>query len=110
MHRKNQPSPGYSAGFEWPDAPRLAARGIRASERRDSTRCDVPIGTIVQTFERSVYKFSRGRCSVSFALVTLGAEGKAELIDLPHRTLRARPVYEVTLPDGSKLDVPRRED
>lgn len=42
------------------------------------------------------------------------ADGRKEagfsVAELSHRTLRSKPVYEVTLPDGGKLEVPRRED
>lgn len=96
---------------EWPDAERLPALGIRASERRASVSCDVPVGTLVQRFERDVYRGQRGRCSVSFALVVQAAEAptKGALVELKHRVLRARPVYEVTLPTGELCFVRRRD-
>jgi hypothetical protein len=93
---------------EWPDAERLPPAGFRAAERRAKAWCDVPIGTIVVDFERAVYKGRRGKCKVTIGLVCKGEDaGVIEWLD--HRTLRARPVYEVTLPDGAKLDIQRRE-
>jgi hypothetical protein len=95
---------------EWPDCDRLPAPGIRASERRCTEYCEVPIGTLVTTYERSVYRGRRGRCSISFGVAVPGAPGAGAgaLVDCSHRTLRSRPVYEVTLPDGSKVEIARR--
>lgn len=94
---------------EWPDGERLCARGIRAHERRATVYAEAPAGTLVVDFERSVYKGSKGKCQVRFAILTANPEtGKAELVWLDHRTLRSRPVYEITLPDGRKVFVPRR--
>jgi hypothetical protein len=99
-----------STSWEWPDADRLPAKGgCRASERRATAHCDVPVGTIVVTYDRAVYRGQRGRCSMSFGVAVPREPGAATgtLVDCPHRTLRSRPVYEVTLPDGSKIDCPR---
>jgi hypothetical protein len=101
--------PGQTS-WERPDADRLSRQGgVRASERRETKHCEVPVGTLVATYERSVYRGKRGRCSVSFGIVVPAEEGSADaaMVDLSHRTLRSRPVYEVTLPDGSTVDCPR---
>jgi len=100
--------PGRTA-TEWPDADRLPGRGERASERRCVERCDVPVGTIVQTHSRDVYHGSKGRCSRSYAIVGVNEKGKAEMIDLTHRVLRSRPVDEVRLPSGALVFVDRPE-
>jgi len=73
--------------------------------------CEVPVGTLVQRFSREVFHGQRGRCSVSFALVVQSAAdpAKGALIELAHRTLRSRPVYEVALPTGEKCFVARRD-
>lgn len=100
-----------AADAEWPDAPRLPRCDGRAGTRRAAVHCDVPVGSIVVTYSRDVYKGRRGRCSVEVALVTPPdpeAPGTA-LLTLPHRTLRSRPVYEATLPDGSVVEIARRE-
>jgi hypothetical protein len=94
---------------EWPDCDRLPAAGIRASERRSSVSCDVPVGTIVVNFERQVYKNQRGKCKVTVGIVIAHPDtGKGHIVWCEHRTLRSRPVYEVTLPNGFKIDVERR--
>lgn len=93
----------------WPDAERLPARGIRASDRRAMVYCDVPIGTIVVDYERQVYRGSRGKCSVTIGIVCRESDGHGKIEWCEHRTLRRRPVYEVRLPDGTMLDVARRE-
>jgi hypothetical protein len=102
--------PGRSED-EWPDCDRLPASGFRASERRASTECLVPVGTLVISFERSVYRGQRGRCSVSFSVVVPKAPGSSlgTLVECEHRTLRSRPVYEITLPNGQKTEVSRRQ-
>jgi hypothetical protein len=96
---------------EWPDAERLPAPGDRAGARRASTSCEVPVGTLVQRFCREVFRGQRGRCSVSFAIVVSAPEDthKGVLVELKHRVLRARPVYEITLPTGELCFVPRRD-
>ena len=96
---------------EWPDAERLPPPSPRGSDRHASTSCKVPVGTLVQRFSRDVYHGQRGRCSVSFALVVQSAEDsqKGVLVDLTHRTLRGRPVYEIKLPTG-ELCFDRRKD
>lgn len=93
---------------QWPDCDRLPERGMRASERRATVHMEIPEGTLVVSFERNVYHGSRGRCSVSFALAVL-EDGKSILFDLKHKTLRSRPYYEVSLPNGRKIFVERRE-
>ncbi len=97
--------------MQWPDAPRLPSPSPRASDRQALVMCEVPVGTLVQRFSRDVYHGQRGRCSVSFALVVQSARdpAKGALIELAHRTLRARPVYEVALPTGEKCFVARRD-
>ncbi len=96
---------------EWPDAERLPPPSPRGSDRHASTSCEVPAGTLVQRFARDVYHGQRGRCSVSFALVVQSAKdpAKGALIELKHRTLRARPVYEVALPTGELCFIARRD-
>lgn len=42
---------------EWPDVERLPGRGIRASERRCTVSCEVPVGTLVQDFETGELAF-----------------------------------------------------
>lgn len=100
--------PGKKAD-EWPDCDRLPAIGIRAADRRCSERCDVPVGTLVTTFERAVYHGRRGKCSVEFHLVGADEKGAAVMIPCTHRSLRSRPVYEISLPDGTKIEVTRFE-
>jgi hypothetical protein len=97
-----------SAEPEWPDADRLPAPGSSASSRRCTVRCVVPVGTIVVDYERQVHKGHRGRCTVAIGLAT-ARDGDDRIEWLEYRMLRKRPVYEATLPDGSKADVPRRE-
>lgn len=93
----------------WPDSDRLPAQGgFRASERRATVHCSVPVGTLVTTYYRDVFRGRRGRCSVEFGIAIALPDGTAKVVGCPHRTLRSRPVYEVALPDGSKVDVPRR--
>ena len=96
---------------EWPDAERLPPPSPRGSDRHASTSCKVPVGTLVQRFSREVFHGQRGRCSVSFALVVQSAKdpAKGALIELKHRTLRARPVYEVALPTGELCFIARRD-
>ena len=96
---------------EWPDAPRLPSPSPRASDRQALVMCEVPVGTLVQRFSREVFHGQRGRCSVSFALVVQSAAdpAKGALIELAHRTLRSRPVYEVALPTGEKCFIARRD-
>lgn len=100
--------PGASSD-EWPDAARLPAPGFRAADRRCSESCDVPIGTLVIEFSRDVYHGKRGRCSVGFFVVADRGDGKPILCEVPHRTLRSRPVYEVTIPGRGVAEIPRRE-
>lgn len=57
--------------------------------------------------EREVYKGKRGKCSVSYGVLTADEAGKARVVPCEHRTLRTRPVHEVTLPNGIKIEVPR---
>ena len=92
---------------EWPDAERLPARGFRAAERRATRYAEVPVGTLVQTFARDVWRGGRGRCSVGFGVVTV-RDGAAHVVDCEHRTLRKRPVYEVHLPTGEVAFIERR--
>jgi len=96
---------------EWPDSDRLPAASTRAGDRCALVRCEVPVGTLVQRFSRDVYHGQRGRCSVSFALVVQSAEDsqKGVLVDLTHRTLRGRPVYEIKLPTGELCFVRRKD-
>jgi hypothetical protein len=94
----------------WPDCERLPASGIRAIERRCATYCEVPEGTLVTTYTRAVFHGSRGRCSVEFSIAYRDpTDGTTALWTIEHRTLRSRPVYELTMLDGTKLEVPRRE-
>jgi len=106
-------APAGVAATVWPDADRLPAVGIRASERRVCVSCEVPVGTLVQRFERDVFRGARGKCRVRFAIVVAAEAGVADdgpgrLAPVPHRTLRARPVYEITLPTGELCYVARR--
>ena len=96
---------------EWPDAERLPAKGgYRASERRATVHCEVPPGTLVTTYERSVYRGARGRCSISFAIAYRNEAGEGKVFQLTHKTLRSRPVYQVQLPgDLGTVEVPRRD-
>ena len=96
---------------EWPDSDRLPAASTRAGDRCALVRCEVPVGTLVQRFRRDVFRGQRGRCSVSFAIVVQNAEDshRGALIELKHRTLRARPVYEITLPTGELCYIARRD-
>jgi len=96
---------------EWPDSDRLPAASTRAGDRCASVSCSVPVGTLVQRFSRDVFRGQRGRCSVAFALVVQSAKDPARgaLIELKHRTLRARPVYEITLPTGELCFVRRKD-
>lgn len=96
---------------EWPDAERLPPPSPRGSDRHASTSCKVPVGTLVQRFSRDVYHGQRGRCSVSFSLVvqSSGDPAKGKLVELKHRTLRSRPVYEVALPTGELCFIARRD-
>lgn len=91
------------------DAERLLAPGSGARERRARVTCEVPVGTLVQRFVRRVYRGMRGRYSVSFGVVVQlpEAPAKGAMIELKHRTLRSRPVYEVTLPTGELCFVRR---
>jgi hypothetical protein len=102
--------PGFSDEV-WPDADRLPATGIRAAERRASVHCEVPIGTLVVEFSRDVRRNRRGRCSVNIGLVHANQDspGAGKIAWCAHRTLRARPVYSVTLPDGTVVEIARRE-
>lgn len=99
----------------WPDGDRLPACNGRAGTRRCSVDAEVPIGSLIVCYTRDVYKGRRGRCSVEIKLVCPPSETEASqrrgytAIVCPHRTLRSRPVYEVTLPDGSLVEVARRE-
>jgi hypothetical protein len=93
---------------EWPDGDRLPAQGgTRAAERRATAYAEAPIGTIVITFEREVYQGKRGKCSVSYGVLSADETGEAVVVPCDHRTLRTRPVHEVTLPNGLKIEVPR---
>ena len=96
---------------EWPDSDRLPAASTRAGDRCALVRCEVPVGTLVQRFEREVYHGQRGRCAVRFAIVVQNScdPAKGALIALKHRTLRARPVYEVELPTGELCFVRRKD-
>ncbi len=96
---------------EWPDSDRLPAPSPRGCDRHASVSCSVPVGTLVQRFERDVYHGQRGRCSVSFSLVvqSSGDPAKGKLVELKHRTLRSRPVYEVALPTGELCFIARRD-
>ncbi|MFA4972166.1 MAG: hypothetical protein WC683_06105, partial [bacterium] len=94
--------PGQSAPV-WPDADRLPAQGgSRSAERRCTTYCEVPPGTIVITYSRK-----RGRCSFEAGVVyrSPGDPDVGKVFPCEHRTLRSRPVYEVTLPNGVKVEV-----
>jgi len=48
---------------------------------------------------------------VSFAIVVQnsGDPAKGALIEIKHRTLRSRPVYEITLPTGELCYIARRD-
>jgi hypothetical protein len=92
---------------EWPDGDRLPARGCSAHDRRATCYTDIPEGTLVIDFDRSVYKGSKGKCSVKYGLAGFDCNGKPSIHWLDHRTLRVRPVHEVTLPDGQKIEIPR---
>lgn len=96
--------PGKSDS-EWPESERLPAFGIRASERHCAVTADVPIGTIVVDYDRSVYRGKRGQCKVSFGLFT-----RQGLVELKHKTLRSRPAYLVEIDIGLTIEVARRED
>jgi hypothetical protein len=101
--------PHAASGTEWPDSERLPACDGRAGTRRASVRCEVPIGTIVVDFERQVYKGKRGRCSVTIGIAYADADGDGKVHWIQHRTLRSKPVYEVTLPYGLKIEIERRD-
>jgi hypothetical protein len=69
---------------------------------------EIPIGTIIIDFERQVYRYNRGKCKVVIGIAYLDPEtGKGDIAWCNHRTLRLKPVYEVELPDGSKVEVAR---
>lgn len=95
---------------EWPDCDRLPRRGELAGNRRSTVYCSLPIGTLVIDFERRISRYQGGKCDVKFALVHQAEKGDSALEWLSHRALRARHVWEVTLPDGSKIEVPRAEE
>jgi hypothetical protein len=99
--------PGQTAE-QWPDSDRLPPAGFRAADRRCTVYAEVPIGTLIADYEREVYRGRRGRCTYTPGLVCRTPDGSAHIEWLEHRTLRARPVYEVALPDGSTVDVGRR--
>ena len=96
---------------EWPDSERLPAPSPRGSDRHASVTCSVPVGTLVQRFSRDVYHGQRGRCSVSFAIVVQSSKdpAKGALVEIAHRTLRSRPVYEIKLPTGELCFIARRD-
>lgn len=102
--------PHQTSGTEWPDSERLPRRGSLAGDRRCSVYCEVPPGTIVVDFERQIYKGQGGKCKVTIGVAYRDPSGKGKIEWCEHRTLRSRPVYEVTLPDGRKIEVERRED
>jgi hypothetical protein len=103
--------PGASTEV-WPDAERLPRRGMLAGDRRCCVYCDVPVGTIVVDFERYVSRFQGGKCKVTIGIVIANIDNpsKADIVWCEHRTLRSRPVYQVTLPNGSKIEIARRDD
>lgn len=94
---------------EWPDAPRLPARGVRSDARHAATYCEVPPGTIVVEYARERYHGTGGRCSVSIGVVYVDNVGKGRIEYFPHRTLRSRPAYQCALPNGRVIEVERRE-
>jgi hypothetical protein len=94
--------PGQSTD-QWPDSARLPALGASASARRCTEFAQVPVGSLVTEFERRI-------CTASFALVGLNADGKGYMVECEHKVLRSRPVYVVTLPDGTMVEVPRRDE
>lgn len=102
MFRKFNYQDGRS--FAWGDE-RLPAIGIRAWERRTSTQQKVPVGTVVQQFDRSVSGGRRAKCSRTYWIVTRNEKGTADLVELKHRTLRSTDADEVTLPSGKTIQV-----
>jgi hypothetical protein len=101
--------PHQESGTEWPDSDRLPACDGLAGTRRASVSCEVPIGTVVVDYERQVYKGKRGRCSVTIGIAYADADGDGKVHWIQHRTLRSKPVYEVTLPYGLKIEIERRD-
>jgi len=94
---------------EWPDSDRLPRCDGRADTRRATVRADVPIGTIVQQFERDVHRGKRGRCSRSYGIVTQAHDGRTLIAWLGHRTLRKRRVDEVDGGPLGKIEIARPE-
>jgi hypothetical protein len=89
---------------EWPDSDRLPGLGYNAASRHCAVYADMPVGTIVVDYESTLYKGAKSRAKVTIGLVTHA--GKISWLE--HRTLRKRPVYEVVMPNGSKLEIERR--
>lgn len=98
------------ASEEWPDSGRLPRCDGRAATRRAVEYAEVPIGTLIVDYSREVYRGRRGRCSVRFGVAVRRSPDSnvGAIVWCEHRTLRSRPVWEVSLPGGSKTDVDRR--
>ncbi len=75
-----------------------------ASGRRTSESQEVPVGTIIQEWSKDVRSYQKkGSADLEFKI--LGTD--RELHRLKHRKLRSSNNWEVTLPTGEKLLVPR---
>lgn len=95
----------------WPDSERLPPIGIRAAERRCSENCEVPLGTIVQDFERDVYRGRRGKCKRTYGIVCRSSRrpDRAMIAWVSHRVLRSRPADEADFGPLGKIGVARRD-
>lgn len=89
----------------WPDDWLPA---LESSTYQEVVYQEVPVGTLVIQYERDRYRGRGGKCKMTAGLVGRTAEGKGKIHWLERKILRSRPVYEVQLPDGSTVDVHRR--
>jgi hypothetical protein len=104
--------PGFNTAV-WPDTDeRMPPVGPSAHNRRATTYCRIPSGTIVLEWSRTYYKGKRGKSSFrAGVIIPKTADSKeASVLWLEHRTLRSRPVWEVSLPNGKTFDVSRNRE
>lgn len=92
---------------EWASDERLPRLGgALASERRATVYGDFPVGALVLDYESSVSHYRAGRAKLRIGLATKRpSDGKLGIEWLEYRTLRSRPVFEVALPDGEKVEI-----
>lgn len=93
----------------WPDCGRMPRLGgYLASERRCAEHCEVSLGSLILDYEASVSRYRPSKATLRIALVGRTETG-AKLHWLDYRVLRAKPIIELTLPDGSTFEIAKPE-